>query len=91
MSVSAAAPAIHLPVPGEPVSETMSTSGCVTSRAPVGWPWPQMTFMTPGGNSSAAISASFSDVTGVVSAGLRTSVQPVASAGPSFQIAIIIG
>src|SRR6188474_1671397 len=36
LSDSAAAPAIHLPVSGEPVRETMSMSGCVTSEEPAG-------------------------------------------------------
>ena len=46
-----------------------------------------MTLMTPGGKISAASSARIlSVVTGVVSAGFRTSVLPVASAGPIFQI-----
>ena len=90
-SVSAAALAIHLPVGGEPVSETMPTSGWVTSSAPAGSPWPPITLKTPGGRISAHHSASFSVVTGVVSAGFSTIVLPVASAGPIFQIAIISG
>jgi hypothetical protein len=83
--------AIHLPVAGEPVSETISTSGWVTSAEPAGLPWPVITLSTPAGSSSAASSANLSVETGVVSAGLSTTVLPVASAGPSFQIAIIRG
>ena len=83
--------AIHLPVSGEPVSETMSTSGWVTSDEPAGWPWPVITFSTPLGSTSAAYSASFTVVIGVVSAGFRTIVQPAASAGPIFHAAIISG
>ena len=89
--VRAAALAIHLPVPGEPVSETMSTSGCVTSDEPAGSPWPAITFKTPAGRMSAASSASFSVDIGVVSAGLSTTVFPVASAGPIFQTPISRG
>ena len=91
MSESAAAFAIHLPVSGEPVSETMSMSGCVTSDEPAGWPWPVITLSTPFGSTSAASSASFTVEIGVVSAGFRTIVQPAASAGPIFQAAIISG
>jgi hypothetical protein len=63
----------------------------VTSAWPAGSPCPPITFSTPFGRNSAAISASLSVVIGVVSAGLRTIVLPVASAGPIFQIAIISG
>ena len=52
LSVSAACAAIHLPVSTEPVSETMSTSGCSTSAAPVSLP-PAMTLSTPLGRNSA--------------------------------------
>ena len=69
----------------------MSTSGWVTSAEPAGSPWPVTTLSTPGGKMSAASSASFSVVIGVVSAGLSTTVLPVASAGPIFQMAIISG
>ena len=54
LSESAAALAIHLPVSGEPVSDTMSMSGCVTSDEPAGWPWPVITLSTPFGSTSAA-------------------------------------
>ena len=91
MSVSDAALAIHLPVSGEPVSETMSTSAWVTSDEPVGSPWPAMTLSTPAGRISAASSASLNVSIGVVSAGFSTIVLPAASAGPIFQIAIISG
>ena len=91
MSVSDAARAIHLPVSTEPVSETMSTSAWVTSARPAGSPWPQITLSTPAGRTSAASSAIRRVVTGVVSAGLRTIVFPVASAGPIFHTAIISG
>ena len=54
-------------------------------------PWPVITFSTPFGSTSAAYSASFTVVIGVVSAGFSTIVQPAASAGPIFQAAIISG
>ena len=66
-------------------------SGCVTSEDPAGWPCPVITLSTPLGSTSAASSASFTVVIGVVSAGFRTIVQPAASAGPIFQMAIISG
>ncbi len=91
MSVSEALRAIHLPVSTDPVSDTMSTSGCVTSLWPAGSPWPVITLSTPLGKISAASSASFSVVSGVVSAGLSTIVFPAASAGPIFHTAIISG
>ena len=90
MSVFAACSAIHLPVPTDPLSETMSTPGCSTIAAPASLP-PATTFSTPLGKMSAAISAIFSVLIGVVGAGLRTTVQPAASAGPIFHTAIISG
>ena len=91
MSESAAARAIHLPVSGEPVSDTISMSGWVTSDEPAGSPCPVITLSTPFGSTSAASSASLIVVIGVVSAGFSTIVQPAASAGPIFQMAIISG
>ena len=90
MSVSDAAAATRLPDSTEPVIATMSTSAWRTIASPVA-PAPTTTFRTPSGRMSAAISASLSVVSGVVSAGLMTIVLPPASAGPSFQIAIISG
>ena len=91
LSVSDAARAIHLPVSTEPVSDIMFTSSWVTSAWPVGSPWPVITLSTPLGKISATYSASFSTVSGVVSAGLSTTVFPAASAGPIFHTAIISG
>ena len=90
LSVSEAALAIHLPVPGEPVRQTIATSGWVTIDWPASLP-PAITLSTPLGKNSAAISPSSSVVSGVVGAGLSTIVFPVASAGPIFQIAIMSG
>src|SRR5215203_3800021 len=75
----------------EPVNATLSRPGCRASAAPVG-PAPGSTFTTPGGRSACwQISASTSAVSGVVSAGFSTTVLPAASAGASFQAAIISG
>ena len=66
-------------------------SGCWTSGAPAGSPWPTTTLTTPLGRHSAASSARRTVVSGVVSAGFSTVVQPAASAGPIFHTAIISG
>ncbi len=78
------------PAATEPVIDTISGVGCATTAAPV-FRSPQTTFSTPGGKCLAAISASITVVTGVVSLGLITTVLPAAIAGQNFQIAIIIG
>ena len=80
------------PTSVEPVNETLSTRGSVTSASPAVGPWPGTTFTTPGGKpASARISARTRAVTGVSKAGLRTAVFPVTSAGASFQMAIMYG
>ncbi len=89
--MSAEARAIHLPVSTEPVSDTMATSSWVTSARPAGSPWPVITLSTPLGRISAANSAIFRVLIGVVSAGFSTTVLPAASAGPIFQTAISSG
>ena len=82
---------ICLPTAVEPVKAILSTPGCSTSAWPTAGP-PGRTLTTPGGRShSAMISASVSAVSGVVSAGLSTTVLPVASAGAIFQAAISSG
>src|SRR5258708_11117499 len=74
------------PVTCEPVNATLSTPGCEASAAPAVSPYPGTTLTTPGGMpASIASSASRSDVSGASSAGIRITVQPVATAGPIFQ------
>ena len=90
MRVGAAAAATSIPARTEPVTETMAGISFSTSARPVPRS-PQTTLNTPGGRCSAMISAIRSEVTGVVSDGLRTSVFPAARAGANFQTAIIIG
>ncbi len=81
-----------LPVRVEPVNETLSTPGWDTRYAPVVGPSPGTTLTTPGGiPTSVASSPSRSAVSGVCGSGLRTTVQPAAIAGASFQAAIITG
>ena len=66
-------------------------SGCRTSPSPTGTPSPVITLSTPGGSTSCASSAKRSVVSGVCSAGFMIWTFPAASAGPSFQTAIISG
>ena len=79
-----------MPARTEPVIDTMLGVGCEMSSRPVSRS-PQMTLNTPGGRNSAAISASSSVDTGVVSEGLSTTALPAAIAGANFHTAIIIG
>ena len=82
---------IALPTSVEPVKATLSTSGCETSAAPVD-PSPVTMLTTPAGSSAwRRTSQNSSAVSGVVSAGLSTTVFPVARAGASFQLAMSIG
>ena len=78
------------PAATDPVIDTICGVGCATTAAPVTRS-PQTTLSTPGPKCLAAISASITVVTGVVSLGLSTTVLPAAMAGQNFQIAIIIG
>ena len=88
----AAARTMILPTSVEPVKAILSTSGCATSGAPASSPKPVTTLTTPGGSPASSISSpSRSAESGVCSAGLSTTVQPQASAGPSFQAAISSG
>ncbi len=90
-SVRPALDPISLPTSVEPVNASLSTSSWSTRAAPVS-PSPVTTLTTPGGMpASSASSPRRSALSGVCSAGLRTVVQPAASAGASFQDAISIG
>ena len=75
---------IRRPVAVEPVKVTMSTIGFEVSSSPTS-PCPVMTLSTPGGiPASAATSAIIMASSGVQGWGLRTTVQPAASAGATF-------
>src|ERR1035437_10004888 len=88
----AAACKISLPTSVDPVKAILSTSGCDASAAPAVSPSPGTTSTTPSGKPASAInSANNSALSGVCSAGYNATVQPVASAGPSFQAAISSG
>src|SRR2546430_17371823 len=76
---------MSLPPSVEPVNATFFTSGRVTTSDPV-LPAPVTMFTTPGGSSACMqISAKTIADSGVVSAGLRTTVLPAARAGAIFQ------
>jgi hypothetical protein len=90
--VSAAPRAIPRPTSVEPVKAILATSGCSTSRWPQTRPGPTTTFSTPSGiPASSAIRSSSIAVSGVSSAGFKTIVLPAASAGATFQEAIVSG
>ena len=91
LSARPATAPISRPTSVEPVNETLATSGCSTSARPVPGP-PVTTLTTPAGTPACSISStSRSVLNGVCSAGLITTVLPVASAGASFQARIISG
>src|SRR4030042_863990 len=76
---------IDSPTGGLPVKEIFATLGSVVIHSPTVPPEPTTTFMTPGGRPAPSrISPRRIAVSGVVDAGLRTSVQPAASAGPTL-------
>ena len=82
---------ISRPTAVEPVKAILSTPGWSTSAAPVS-PSPVTTLRTPSGKpASSASSPRRRAESGVCSAGLRTTVQPAASAGAIFQQAIRSG
>ncbi|SLZ57966.1 Uncharacterised protein [Klebsiella variicola] len=82
---------IWAPVAIDPVSDTIRTLACEVSGSPTVLPRPNSTLITPSGKISFASSASFSAVRGVISEGFITTQLPAASAGASFQAAIIRG
>ena len=88
-----AQPAImDFPTSVEPVKTTLRTCGCVTNRLPTTDPLPGITLNTPSGiPASSANSPKRIAVSGVYSAGLRTTVFPAARAGAKPHPAIGIG
>ncbi len=83
---------IRLPTSVDPVKQTLRTAGWVTKRSPTIDPLPGITVKTPSGSpASSASSPSRIAVSGVSSAGLRTTVLPAAIAGAKPQPAIGIG
>ena len=89
LSVCAALAAIVRPAIVEPVKAIFATPGCATSAAPAVAPGPATTLSTPSGSPASSASSPRRNVdSGASSAGLRTTVLPAASAGPSFHAAI---
>ena len=87
LTVGAAACATSTPARVEPVIEIMSTSGCAASAAPTSGPSPLTRLNTPAGTPASCItSANSSALSGDSSLGFRTTVQPAASAGPTFAV-----
>ena len=73
------------------MNATLSTPGWVTSDIPTA-PGPGTMLTTPGGRSAwRQTSANSSAVSGVVDAGLRTTVLPAARAGAIFQASMSSG
>ena len=92
MRVSAESFIRCLPTSVEPVKLILSTPGCLTIASPTMAPLPGSTFSTPGGSpASSASSPMRIAVSGVISAGFRTTQFPAASAGAAFQPTMIIG
>ena len=84
---SAATCITRRPARTEPVSETMSISGCEAIASPTSGPVPQTRLNTPAGMpASAHSSAKMKAVSGATSAGLHTTVHPAAIAAPAFEM-----
>ncbi len=81
-----------LPTAVDPVNAIFATPGWEARAAPAVSPSPVTMLTTPGGMPASRMSwPRRSAVSGVSSAGLSTTVQPAASAGPIFQAAISSG
>ena len=80
-----------LPTSVEPVNAILSMPSWSTMACPIEGPPARMLTVPAGRSASAMISASVNAVSGVVSAGLSTTVFPVARAGAIFQAAMSRG
>jgi len=82
-----------LPTSVEPVNVSLRTDGLVSSSRPIGTGSDAVTRLTtPGGRpTSSKILNTSTAHSGVCSAGLSTTVQPAARAGPSFRVSIETG
>ena len=78
------------PVASLPVNVTCDILGCSTIHCPSSLP-PETIFITPGGNTSFAISPIIIVVKGVYGEGLMTTVFPVMTDGNILLAAIAIG
>ncbi len=81
-----------LPTGVEPVKVSLRTIGLEVISPPIAFGSPTTTLNTPAGMPARwPSSASASADSGVCSAGLRTMVQPAASAGPALRVIIACG
>ncbi len=90
--LAAEARRIAWPVAVDPVKTSLSTSIWAARGAPASAPVPVTMLTTPAGTPASCIrSAIKSGVSGASSEGFSTMVQPVANAGPIFQIEAAVG
>src|SRR6201999_2860990 len=92
-TVSAAWRSSCRPTSVEPVKDSLRTRGSAIMAAPTGPGWDVGTTLTTPDGTPASVSsaARASAVSGVSSAGLSTTEQPAARAGPSLRVAIAAG
>ena len=87
LTLSDAALATRTPARVEPVNDTMSTPGCAAIACPTVGPSPFTRLNTPAGTpASWKTSARISALSGAISVGLSTIVQPAASAGATLHM-----
>ena len=92
LTVAAHCAISSLPTSVEPVNEILRTVGFDVSSPPISAAEPVTTLSTPFGMPArSASTASASAENGVCDAGLATTVQPAASAGPTFRVIIAMG
>ncbi|CAB4630759.1 unannotated protein [freshwater metagenome] len=92
VSVPASVRAMLRPTAVEPVNAILLTPACSTSALPATPPCPGTMLTTPAGSPACSqMSANMSAVSGVVSAGLSTTVFPAASAGATFHASMSNG
>src|SRR5262245_24742588 len=81
-----------LPTSVDPVKEIFRTTGFEVSSPPTSPAGPVTTLSTPFGRPARSASAARASAeNGVCDAGLATTVQPAASAGPTLRVIIAIG
>ena len=92
LTVAAHCSSSFVPTAVEPVKVSLRTSGLAVSSPPIAWVSPASTLTTPAGMSAlTASSAMASADSGVAEAGLHTTAQPAASAGPTFRVSMAMG
>mmetsp|Transcript_38901 Transcript_38901/g.117502 ORF Transcript_38901/g.117502 Transcript_38901/m.117502 type:complete len:221 (-) Transcript_38901:479-1141(-) len=75
-----------------PVNATLRMPGCLAMKSPVVGPWPLTMLTTPAGKPASLIKSHMRrPERGVFSLSFMTTVQPTASAGPSFHACISKG